>query len=92
MSQAAHFSQSRAAAGEDSAFLRPEDAITEPECESKRPQSTPPAKLDHHAAQTTSAAGMGADRAARGRSPLGDLGSPSLCQGSSSGTCLEVAQ
>lgn len=50
MSQAARFSQSRIAAGEDSAFLRPEDATAEPECEAKRPQSAPPAKRDHQKA------------------------------------------
>lgn len=32
MSQAARFSQNRAATGEDTAFLCPEDATDEPEC------------------------------------------------------------
>ena len=50
MSQAARFSQSQVAAGEDSAFLHPEDATAEPECEAKRPHSAPPAKQDHQKA------------------------------------------
>ena len=67
-SQAVCFSESRAAAGEDSAFLRPEDA-TEPECESWRPQSTTPAQLDDHAAQATSARGDGSRRDSPGLQP-----------------------